>query len=162
MPWRRSFTQTPIPHSGTAWNLPLLIVQPDETLDSMWVGVSHRMGLWGPQFTDPASYSVLMHGLTLVGPSPAPVPAPLSDPFSDWLLRDMAQWSSDSQFWSNTEGIVGFHWSHHPTTKYEGRRRNDTGDDLTLYLSVETTPESSTEFRENMRTTAHVEAWIRD
>lgn len=162
MPWRRSFNQISIPHDDTAWALELLLLQPEETLDSMWVGVSHRMGLWGPTFSDPADISVLMHGMILVEPAPTPVPAPLNDPFADWLLREMAQWSSDTQLWSTADGVIGFHWSHHPTKKLEGRRRNETGDNLSLWLSMQTTTQSSLEFRENMRTTVHVEAFILD
>lgn len=162
MPWRRSFNRVSIPHDGLAWNLSLLVLNEDETLDSMWVGVQHRAAITGPDFVDVSANGVLMHGLILVPPPPAPVPAPLNDPFEDWLLRDMAQWSSDTQVFSTTQGLTQAHWSDHPTQKFEGKRTNQTGAQLTLFLSVQTTNDGTAEFRENMQTRVHVEAFILD
>ena len=160
MPWRRSFGSVTTGHAADVWYIELLVLQPGETLDSMWVGVQHRRGWRGPSFGEPSGSSVLMHGMVLVPPPPAPVPVPLSDPFEDWLMRDMAQWESDSAIWSMQDGAVGFWWSNHPTRKYEGRRRNDTSADLHLYLSVQSTPPAEADFTENMITRTHVEAFI--
>lgn len=162
MPWRRSFESVGGPHSSQVWFMDLLVLQPGETLDSMWVGVQHRRGWRGPSFAEPSGDSVLLHGMILSEPAPAAVPAPMSDPFADWLLRDMAQWQSDSAIWSLQEGAVGFWWSNHPTRKYEGRRRNDTAGDLHLYLSMQSTAPAEADFTENMVTRCHVEAFIRD
>lgn len=162
MPWRRTFGRTLPGHAVDLWHQELLILQPGETLDSMWVGVQHRRGWRGPSFGEPSGASVLMHGLILVPPPPAAVPAPLTDIAADWLLRDMAQWSSDSAPWTLSEGAVGFWWSNHPTQKYEGKRRNDTGQNLHLYLSMQSTTPPEPDFTENMVTRCHVEAFILD
>lgn len=158
--WRRSWNRSSIPHDDTVWALPLVNLLPGETLLAMWLGVHHEMGFWGPEISNPQNGAVQIHGMILVPPPPTPVPAPLSDPGEDWLMREMAQWRADQVLWTTSDGLVGTHHSLHPTTKFEGQRRNDTEDTLTLHLSVQTTTESTLEFREFTISTVHVEALI--
>lgn len=161
MPWRRTFESIAVPHDDERWATELMVLQPDETLRGMWVGIDHSFGLYGPDLLLPEGGSVLLHGLALVADGVSP-PFPADDPFADWLLRDRAQWTHTQSYWSG-DGPLGTMWSHHPTKKYDGQRRNDTGANLILHLANQLvlTP-NSTDFATFCRTRINVEAWISD